>query len=58
MPPTFSGYPAADRAGWDEFRAEFRRTHADLHADFDAFCRERGAPGAAGARVRRTTART
>jgi MGT family glycosyltransferase len=44
VPPTFSGYPAADRSGWDEFRAEFRRTHADLHASFDAFCRERGAP--------------
>ena len=45
VPPTFSGYPSSDRAGWDAFRHEFRRTHADLHADFDAFCRERGAPG-------------
>jgi MGT family glycosyltransferase len=45
VPPTFSGYPADDRTGWDEFRAEFRRTHADMHADFDAFCRDRGAPG-------------
>jgi MGT family glycosyltransferase len=44
VPPTFSGYPAADKTGWDEFRAEFRRTHADMHADFDAFCRERKAP--------------
>jgi MGT family glycosyltransferase len=44
VPPTFSGYPAGDRSGWDEFRREFRRTHADLHASFDAFCRERGAP--------------
>jgi MGT family glycosyltransferase len=44
VPPTFSGYPAGDRSGWDEFRDEFRRTHADLHASFDAFCRERGAP--------------
>jgi MGT family glycosyltransferase len=44
VPPVFSGYPAKDRAGWDEFRAEFRRTHADMHADFDAFCRDRGAP--------------
>jgi MGT family glycosyltransferase len=47
VPPTFSGYPSSDRAGWDAFRHEFRRTHADLHADFDAFCRERGAPGLA-----------
>ena len=45
VPPVFSGYPSADRAGWDVFRAEYRRIHADLWHDFDAFCRERGAPG-------------
>jgi MGT family glycosyltransferase len=45
VPPLFSGYPAADRTGWDEYWAEFRRTHADMHASFDEFCRERGAPG-------------
>jgi MGT family glycosyltransferase len=44
VPPTFSGYPAADKSGWGAFRDEFRRTHADIHADFDAFCRDRGAP--------------
>ena len=44
VPPVFSGYPADDKAGWDEFRAEFRRTHKAMHQDFDAFCRERGAP--------------
>jgi MGT family glycosyltransferase len=44
VPPAFSGYPVADRSGWDAYREEFRRTHADMHADFDAFCRERGAP--------------
>jgi MGT family glycosyltransferase len=44
VPPTFSGYPAADRSRWDEFRTEFRRTHAGIHEDVDAFCRERGAP--------------
>src|SRR5918911_465423 len=44
VPPTFSGYPAADKSGWDEFRAEYARTHRDMHADFDAFCRDRGAP--------------
>ncbi len=44
VPPTFSGYPAADKSGWEEFRAEYARTHDDMHADFDAFCRERGAP--------------
>jgi len=44
VPPTFSGYPSADRSGWAAFRDEVRRTHADLHADFHEFCRERGAP--------------
>jgi MGT family glycosyltransferase len=44
VPPTFSGYPADDRTGWQAFRDEYRRTHAELHADFDAFCRQRGAP--------------
>ncbi len=43
VPPLFSGYPAADRSGWDAYWAELRRTHADMHADFDAFCQERGA---------------
>jgi MGT family glycosyltransferase len=44
VPPAFSGYPVADRSGWEAFRAEYRRTHADLHASFSAFCTERGAP--------------
>jgi MGT family glycosyltransferase len=44
LPPVFSGYPTADRSGWEEFRSEYRRTHADMHADFDEFMRERGCP--------------
>ena len=44
LPPVFSGYPAADRSAWAAFREEFRRTHADLHASFDEFRREPGAP--------------
>jgi UDP:flavonoid glycosyltransferase YjiC (YdhE family) len=44
LPPAFSGYPADDRSGWDEFREEYRRTHADLHADFDEYARGRGCP--------------
>jgi MGT family glycosyltransferase len=47
IPPLFSGYPAADRAGWDAYWEEFGRTHGEMHAEFDAFCRERGAPGLA-----------
>src|SRR5262245_6481944 len=43
IPPVFSGYPAADRTGWDEFRAEYRRATADLHRECSAFCDERGA---------------
>jgi MGT family glycosyltransferase len=44
IPPVFSGYPAAERSGWDEFRAEYLRACADLHAEFDAFCSGRGVP--------------
>ena len=44
LPPVFSGYPAADRSGWAAFRAEYLRVHAGLHAEFSAFCIERGAP--------------
>jgi MGT family glycosyltransferase len=44
LPPVFSGYPTGDRAGWDEFREEYRRVHADLHADFSEFVQERGCP--------------
>ena len=39
------GYPADDRSGWDEFRAEHRRTHLPMWEDFDEFVRTRGAPG-------------
>jgi MGT family glycosyltransferase len=44
VPPTFSGYSASDRDGWDEFRAEYDRTHRELWADFDVFMREHDAP--------------
>ena len=40
--PFSSGYPAADRRGWPAFLDEVRRTHGDMWADFDAFCREQG----------------
>ncbi|HEY7563000.1 MAG TPA: nucleotide disphospho-sugar-binding domain-containing protein [Gaiellaceae bacterium] len=45
LPPVFSGYPADDTSGWDEFRAEHRRTHLPMWEDFDEFVRTRGAPG-------------
>ena len=43
IPPVFSGYPADDRSGWDEFRAQYRRAIAGLHGEFSTFCAERGA---------------
>ena len=45
VPPFSSGYPAADRVGWASFLAEVERTHGDLWADFDAFCRDHGDDG-------------
>jgi UDP:flavonoid glycosyltransferase YjiC (YdhE family) len=47
IPPFSSGYPVDDRSGWPAFLAEYRRAHADMRADFDAFCRDHGAGGLA-----------
>jgi UDP:flavonoid glycosyltransferase YjiC (YdhE family) len=47
IPPFSSGYPVADRAAWPAFLDEVERTHREMWADFDAFMRERGAPGLA-----------
>ena len=44
LPPTFSGYPVDDRAGWDEFRAEYDRTHRELWSGFNEWMLEQGAP--------------
>jgi MGT family glycosyltransferase len=44
IPPVFSGYPAGDRTGWDEFRATYATAIAGLHGEFSAFVEERGAP--------------
>jgi MGT family glycosyltransferase len=44
VPPPFSGLPAEDRSGWDEFWAAYRAAHAEMHGEFSAFCEERGAP--------------
>jgi MGT family glycosyltransferase len=44
LPPVFSGLPSEDRSGWGDFREAYRAAHAEMHADFDEFCRERGAP--------------
>jgi MGT family glycosyltransferase len=42
--PVFSGYPADDRSGWDEFRAEYDRTHREMWAGYDEWVRSCGAP--------------
>jgi MGT family glycosyltransferase len=44
IPPVFSGYPAGDRAGWAEFRAEYDRVHRPLWQEFSDWFREQGAP--------------
>ncbi len=44
VPPTFSGYPTSDDSGWEAYRREYERSHSEMHADFDAFCRDRGTP--------------
>jgi UDP:flavonoid glycosyltransferase YjiC (YdhE family) len=43
--PFSSGYPVANRSGWSAFLEEVRRTHGDMWADFDAFCRANGDDG-------------
>ncbi|MGP3954697.1 glycosyltransferase [Nonomuraea sp. 3N208] len=40
--PVFSGLPAADRAEWDAFRAEYDRTHRELWSAFNEWCVEQG----------------
>jgi MGT family glycosyltransferase len=45
VPPFSSGYPAADPTAWPAFHDEVRRTHGAMWSAFDAWLRERGAPG-------------
>src|SRR5215831_15592352 len=44
VPPVFSGYPAGDRTGWAEFRAEYDRVHRPLWQEFNAWYTAQGAP--------------
>jgi MGT family glycosyltransferase len=44
LPPVFSGLPSEDRSDWADFWDAYRAAHDEMHADFDEFCRERGAP--------------
>ncbi|KAB8197110.1 glycosyl transferase [Nonomuraea phyllanthi] len=40
--PVFSGLPAADRSAWDDFRAEYDRTHREVWSAFNEWCVEQG----------------
>jgi MGT family glycosyltransferase len=44
IPPAFSGYPAADAAGWRAFRDEYDRVHRPVWTAFNAWVTEQGAP--------------
>jgi UDP:flavonoid glycosyltransferase YjiC (YdhE family) len=43
IPPVFSGYPAEDRSGWEDFRDEYERTHRDLWGSFNEWVVGEGA---------------
>jgi MGT family glycosyltransferase len=43
VPPTFSGYPAADGSAWPPFRAEYDRVHRALWAEFGDWYASQGA---------------
>jgi MGT family glycosyltransferase len=44
LPPVFSGYPVADRGGWEAFNAEYERTHRAMWHEFNGWVQEQGAP--------------
>lgn len=44
VPPTFSGLSSVNSAAWNDFRAEYRRTHAPMWRDFNDFVQSQGAP--------------
>ena len=56
-PPPYSGLGMADTEAWADFRAEYERTHAALHGEFDAWVRGAGRRRTARARVDRDLAR-
>ena len=42
LAPVFSGYPESDTSGWDEFRAEYDRTHRPMWSEYDEWCQQQG----------------
>ena len=45
IPPTFSGYPANDKTGWEDFRKEYDRTHREIWSNYNEWVQSCGAPG-------------
>lgn len=44
VPPTFSGYPANDKTGWEDFRKEYDRTHREIWSNYNEWVQSCGAP--------------
>jgi MGT family glycosyltransferase len=44
LPPAYSGLPTDDRSQWQEFKAEYDRTHRPLWESFDSWVQQQGAP--------------
>jgi MGT family glycosyltransferase len=44
IPPPYSGLARDDRAGWEQFRTEYGRTHRELWTEFDGWVQQQGAP--------------
>lgn len=42
--PTFSGYAANDRSGWQKFKDEYHRTHYQMWQEFNNWVQAQGAP--------------
>jgi MGT family glycosyltransferase len=44
VPPPFSGLPLERRDAWEGYWTAYREVLGGIHAGFDEFCRQRGAP--------------
>lgn len=47
VPPVFSGLPSDDRSQWDDFRAEYDRTHRSMWEGYNEWVQSCGAPALA-----------
>jgi MGT family glycosyltransferase len=44
VPPPFSGLGLHEAHRWDDYWGAYRDAHSEMHAEFNEFCLERGAP--------------